>query len=87
MGLNRLYSTRFGIDTAPVFGTAKIEKQVGPVECGFCEPPLTKSSERTDGRRMISISARSKYVEALGRIIIGGPYPPSNAIIYIHLQL
>ena len=29
-----------------------------------------------------------KCVEALGRIIIrGGPYPTSNAIIYIHLQL
>jgi len=26
-------------------------------------------------------------VEALGRIIIEGPYPPSNAIIYMHLQL
>jgi len=32
-------------------------------------------------------SAGLKYVEALGRIIIGGPYPPSNAIIYMHLQL
>jgi len=32
-------------------------------------------------------SARFKYVEALGRIIIGGPYSPSNAIIYMHLQL
>jgi len=30
-------------------------------------------------------SARFKYVEALGRIIIGGPYPPSNAIIYVSL--
>jgi len=28
-----------------------------------------------------------KCVEALGRIIIRGPYPPSNAIIYMHLQL
>jgi len=28
-----------------------------------------------------------KCVEALGRIIIIGPYPPSNAIIYMHLQL
>ena len=26
-------------------------------------------------------------VEALGRIIIRGPYPSSNAIIYMHLQL
>jgi len=26
-------------------------------------------------------------VEALGRIIIGGPYLPSNVIIYMHLQL
>jgi len=32
-------------------------------------------------------SAEFKYVEALSRIIIGGPYPPSNAIIYMHLQL
>ena len=32
-------------------------------------------------------SAGFKYVEALGRIIIRGPYPPSNAIIYMHLQL
>jgi len=32
-----------------------------------------------------SPSAGFKYVEALGRImiIIGGPYPPSNAIIYM----
>jgi len=28
-----------------------------------------------------------KCVEALGRIVIRGPYPPSNAIIYMHLQL
>ena len=28
-----------------------------------------------------------KCVEALGRIIIRGPYPPSNATIYMHLQL
>ena len=28
-----------------------------------------------------------KYVEALGRIIIRGPYLPSNAIIDMHLQL
>ena len=27
-----------------------------------------------------------KCVEALGRIIIRGPYPPSNDIIYTHLQ-
>jgi len=26
-------------------------------------------------------------VEALGKIIIGGPYQTSNAIIYMHLQL
>jgi len=32
-------------------------------------------------------SAGFKYGEALGRIIIEGPYPPSNAIIYMHLQL
>ena len=28
-----------------------------------------------------------KCVEALGRIIIRGLYLPSNAIIYMHLQL
>jgi len=28
-----------------------------------------------------------KCVEALGRIIVRGLYPPSNDIIYIHLQL
>jgi len=32
-------------------------------------------------------SATFSIVEALGRIIIGGPYPPSNAIIYMHLKL
>ena len=26
-------------------------------------------------------------MEALGRIIIRSPYPPSNAIIYMHLQI
>jgi len=34
----------------------------------------------------LEIGAGFKYVEALGRIIIGGPYPPSNAIIHMHLQ-
>ena len=28
-----------------------------------------------------------KCVEALGRIIITGPYPPSYAIIYMHLHV
>ena len=32
-------------------------------------------------------SAGFKRVEALGRIIIRGPYPPSDATIYVHLQL
>jgi len=34
----------------------------------------------------VSGRAGFKCVEALGRIIIRGPYPPSNAIIYMHLQ-
>jgi len=34
---------------------------------------------------LLQRSAGLKYVEALGRIIIGGPYPPSNAIMYVHL--
>jgi len=29
-------------------------------------------------------TAGIQRVEALGRIIIRGPYPPSDAIIYIH---
>ena len=33
------------------------------------------------------LRAGFKCVEALGRIITRGPYPPSNAIIYMHLQL
>jgi len=33
------------------------------------------------------VRAGFKCVEALVRIIIRGPYPPSNAIIYMHLQL
>jgi len=41
-----------------------------------------KGSETRSGSR-----AAFKCVEALGRIIIRGPYPPSNAIIYMHLQL
>ena len=36
---------------------------------------------------LYSLRAGFKCVEALGRIIIRGPYPPSNAIIYMHLQL
>jgi len=32
-------------------------------------------------------SARFKYLEALGRINIEGPYPPSNAIIYMHIVI
>jgi len=35
----------------------------------------------------ISVSAGFKCAEALGRIIIRGPYPHSNATIYMHLQL
>ena len=33
------------------------------------------------------VRAGFKCVEALGRIVIRGPYPASNAIIYTHLQL
>ena len=40
----------------------------------------------TDGADMVRIRAGFKCVEALGKIIIRGPYPPSNAIIYMHLQ-
>ena len=35
----------------------------------------------------IRTRVRFKCVEALGRIIIRGPYTASNAIIYMHLQL
>jgi len=42
---------------------------------------------RLDKTLLLISSAGFKYMEALGRIIIGGPYPPSNAIIYMHLQL
>jgi len=33
------------------------------------------------------VRAGFKCVKALGRIIIRGPYPSSNAIIYMHIQL
>ena len=33
------------------------------------------------------LRAGFKCVEALGRIITRGHYPPSNAVIYMHLQL
>ena len=36
---------------------------------------------------LLDSRAGFECVEALGRIIIIGPYPPSNAIIYMHLQL
>jgi len=44
------------------------------------------------GRRFIFefcflFRAGFKCVEALGMIIIRGPYPPSNALIYTQLQL
>jgi len=35
------------------------------------------------GLLSLRISAGFKCVEVLGRIIIGGPYPPSNAIIRV----
>jgi len=35
----------------------------------------------------VFLYAGFKCVQALGRIIVRGPYPPSNAIIYMHLQL
>jgi len=41
-------------------------------------------------RRAATVAFRAaafKCVEALGRILIRGRYPPSNAIIYMHLQL
>jgi len=41
---------------------------------------IKQKQEKED--RTVRHSAGFKYVEALGRIIIGGPYPPSNAIIY-----
>jgi len=34
---------------------------------------------------VVFVRAGFKCVEALARIIIRGPYPPSNAIIYMHL--
>jgi len=37
--------------------------------------------------KVVPISAGFKYVEALGKVIIGGPYPPSDAVNYMHLQL
>ena len=48
------------------------------------------STVRLSCRRYIERSVTSagfKRVEALGRIVVRGPYPPSNAIIYMHLQL
>ena len=38
-------------------------------------------------RRKPLVVAGFKCVQALGRIIIRGPYPPPDAIIYMHLQL
>jgi len=46
---------------------------------------LVSIKEFTRRMAMARFSAGFKYVKALGRIIIGGPYPPSNAIIYMHL--
>jgi len=42
-----------------------------------------------DGTSDGALEISAGYVEALGRIIIAGPYPPSgsNAIVYMHLQL
>jgi len=46
-----------------------------------------KRSPRTNPSVNSPAQGGFKCVEALGRIIIRGPYPPSNAIIYMHLQL
>jgi len=46
--------------------------------------------EKTNNKNILKIPrirTGFKCVAALGRIIIRGPYPPSNAIIYMHLQL
>ena len=44
--------------------------------------------EISDECKRTSISrARFKCVGALGRIIIRGPYPPSNATIYMHIWI
>jgi len=51
------------------------------------KPVQMTRSARTLAVPEVGLSAGFKYVEALGRIIIGGPYPVLNAIIYMHLQL
>jgi len=55
-----------------------------------CASPVNRVSfaalfRDTPSRRRVRVGF--KCVEAMGRIIIRGPYPPSNAIIYMHLQL
>jgi len=50
---------------------------------------FTSTHEFTPQASVRSVQPRAgfKCAEALGRIITRGPYPPPNAIIYIHLQL
>jgi len=50
-------------------------------------PDMRQQYQTLFGRRGDFPAAGFKCVEALGRIIIRGPYPPSNAMILMHLQL
>jgi len=61
-----------------------------PVHLKLCLPGIGISSLQGGSNvpnhcYIVSFSAKFKYVEALGRIIIGGPYPPTNVIIYVSL--
>jgi len=69
--------------------TIKTQEQEEQQRRKVSNEPLTLLRRGPKHARKMVIKCRAgfKCVEALGRIIIRGPYPPSNAIIYMHLQL
>jgi len=61
----------------PIFGFIY---RTGPIR-------WTKAASRQLGGLTLGAGLDLSVWRPLGRIIIRGPYPPSDAIIYIHLQL
>ena len=78
--LNRFYSIRPGAPTSPTSRT---------LTHLFLQTTLQLSTLIVHNFLAVSLLASAWFqcVEALDRIIIRGPYPPSDAIIYINLQL
>jgi len=77
MSVNLLDPTRRGWHEGAHLAERGVTPQPAPLRSEDNSCPAFDMSSRTG----------LKCVEAVGRIIIRGPYPPSNAIIYMHYLL